>query len=130
MAIEFSVFILSAIDGYIPSFQSLGDLNQLEEERRLMYVALTRAEKNLYIMKPNLDLSNSNYYKFSGMQFSKLSRFIEDITYLNELIDRPIEKPAKKSSNFSLPMDDDIVSSEDQTTHYSKKPKSYNKYYF
>ena len=122
-----TVFILSAIDGYLPSFQSLGDINQLEEERRLMYVALTRAEKQLFIMKPNLDLSTSNYYKFSGMQFSKLSRFIEDVSQLNELVDKPRANKAKKSSNFSLPMDDDIFDSQD-SNHFSNS--SSNKYYF
>ena len=58
----------------------------MEEERRLLYVALTRAEKQLYIMKPNLDLSYNNYYKFSDAIF-KISRFDE-----GNLVDQFAEK--------------------------------------
>ena len=49
------VFLLSVVDGYIPSFRSLQDPNQIEEERRLLYVAMTRAKDELYLIKPNLD---------------------------------------------------------------------------
>ncbi|NQY73236.1 MAG: ATP-dependent helicase, partial [Candidatus Margulisbacteria bacterium] len=72
-----SVFILSVLDGYIPSFRSLGDLSQLEEERRLLYVALTRAKKGLYIMKPHLEMGYG-YQNYAEFQFSKVSRFLEE----------------------------------------------------
>jgi DNA helicase-2/ATP-dependent DNA helicase PcrA len=38
-------------DGLFPSFRSISDNNALEEERRLMYVALTRAKEELYISR-------------------------------------------------------------------------------
>ena len=99
-----TVFLLSAIDGYPPSFQSLGDLGQLEEERRLMYVALTRAEQNLFIMKPNLDLSKSNYYRFSGMEFSKLSRFLEENNIINTYAETQTSALSKNHHRFSCQM--------------------------
>lgn len=76
-----SVFILHAIDGFFPSSQSFEKLETLEEERRLMYVASTRAKQNLYICYPTHIFDRHN-----GMTFSKPSRFIEDVT--EELADQ------------------------------------------
>jgi DNA helicase-2/ATP-dependent DNA helicase PcrA len=47
----------------------------LEEERRLMYVAATRAKQNLYITYPM-----NIFDRFSGTTLSKKSRFIEDVS--------------------------------------------------
>jgi len=44
-----SVFIAGVAEGFLPHGRSLDDENALEEERRLMYVAMTRARKNLYL---------------------------------------------------------------------------------
>lgn len=46
------VFILDLINGEFPSLQSLEDPLVLEEERRLFYVAMTRAKKELYLLRP------------------------------------------------------------------------------
>ena len=46
-----AVFIIDIVDGVVPHTKSLGEL-QLEEERRLFYVALTRAKTHLYLMIP------------------------------------------------------------------------------
>ena len=91
-----------------------------------MYVALTRAEEQLYIMKPNLDLSSSNYYKFSGMQFSKLSRFLDDLSNIHDLTEKQGTPKPKRKSNFSLPMDDDLFSEPQSDLLYeSSKRKKY-----
>ena len=93
-----AVFLISVVDGYIPSFQSLGDLAQLEEERRLLYVALTRAKDHLFIVKPNLDAAAGNFHRFPGITFSKLSRFLEDYQLLDDLAEKWVlkdERPAK-----------------------------------
>ena len=73
-----TVFILSVVDGYIPSFQSLNDPKGIEEERRLLYVALTRAKKRLYVLKPHIEMNYGGAYRYSGMGFSKVSRFLEE----------------------------------------------------
>jgi DNA helicase-2/ATP-dependent DNA helicase PcrA len=44
-----SVFIAGVAEGFLPHGRSLDDEAGLEEERRLMYVAMTRARKNLYL---------------------------------------------------------------------------------
>jgi DNA helicase-2/ATP-dependent DNA helicase PcrA len=69
-----SVFILHAVEGFFPSSQSFEKFETLEEERRLMYVASTRAKQNLYVCYPMQIFDRQN-----GMTFSKPSRFIEGI---------------------------------------------------
>jgi DNA helicase-2/ATP-dependent DNA helicase PcrA len=44
-----SVFIAGVAEGFLPHGRSIDNENSLEEERRLMYVAMTRARKNLYL---------------------------------------------------------------------------------
>jgi DNA helicase-2/ATP-dependent DNA helicase PcrA len=69
-----SVFVLWAVDGRFPSVYSMHDDAELEEERRLMYVATTRAKQNLYITYPI-----NMYDRAAGMVLSKPSRFLDDI---------------------------------------------------
>ncbi|MDR1314901.1 MAG: ATP-binding domain-containing protein, partial [Deltaproteobacteria bacterium] len=46
------VFILSAVEGRLPFYLSQNDDDLLEEERRLMYVAVTRAKDSLLVSSP------------------------------------------------------------------------------
>jgi DNA helicase-2/ATP-dependent DNA helicase PcrA len=69
-----SVFIIWAVDGKFPSVYSVRGPEELEEERRLMYVAATRAKRNLYISYPV-----NMYDRAAGMILSKPSRFLDDI---------------------------------------------------
>lgn len=75
-----SVFIIHAMEGFFPSAQSIDSIDNLEEERRLMYVASTRAKQNLYITYPM-----NIFDRISGHTISKPSRFISDIN--KELIE-------------------------------------------
>lgn len=47
-----AVFVLWAADGWIPSSRAIKDAQQIEEERRLFYVALTRARRHLHVSYP------------------------------------------------------------------------------
>ena len=47
-----AVFVIWAADGWIPSSRATKDLLQVEEERRLFYVALTRAKRHLHVSYP------------------------------------------------------------------------------
>ena len=68
-----SVFIIWAVEGRFPSLYNKED-DELEEERRLMYVAATRAKENLFISYPiNI------FDRATGIVLSKPSRFLEDI---------------------------------------------------
>lgn len=69
-----SVFVIHAVDGYFPSSRSAESTELLEEERRLMYVSVTRAKQNLYITFPmNL------FDRQAGITLSKPSRFISEL---------------------------------------------------
>jgi DNA helicase-2/ATP-dependent DNA helicase PcrA len=69
-----AVFVIWAVDGWFPSSRSLEDEEQLEEERRLMYVAMTRARNHLAVTYP-LNV----YATRRGQDYSidQLSRFID-----------------------------------------------------
>src|SRR3989454_492981 len=47
-----AVFVLNAVDGCIPSDLATGTSEEIEEERRLLYVAMTRAKDHLYLLIP------------------------------------------------------------------------------
>ncbi len=49
------VFIIGLTDGSFPSARAMGDLEKEEEERRVFYVALTRAKDELYLCYPIMD---------------------------------------------------------------------------
>lgn len=68
-----SVFIIWAVDGRFPSLYNKKD-EEFEEERRLMYVAATRAKENLFITYPiNI------FDRATGLVLSKPSRFLDGI---------------------------------------------------
>jgi DNA helicase II / ATP-dependent DNA helicase PcrA len=48
-----SVFVLNVVDGCIPSDKSTGSTEEIEEERRLLYVAMTRAKDQLSLIVPH-----------------------------------------------------------------------------
>lgn len=68
------VFLLWLTDTRFPSTRSLADPEGEEEERRLFYVALTRAKDELYMCQPMLE---SEAWKMGA--FSRLSRYVEEL---------------------------------------------------
>jgi len=76
-----SVFVIHAVDGFFPSSQSIEKIENLEEERRLMYVASTRAKQNLFVCYPMHIFDRHN-----GFTFAKPSRFISSVS--EELADQ------------------------------------------
>lgn len=48
-----SVFLLNCVDGCIPSDLGVGSTSEIEEERRLLYVAMTRAKDHLHLIVPH-----------------------------------------------------------------------------
>ena len=68
------VFIIWALDGRFPSAKSIDTVDGVEEERRLFYVACTRAKEQLFISYPiNI------YDRESGLVLSKPSRFLDNL---------------------------------------------------
>src|SRR5437762_6843642 len=71
-----TVFVIWLTDGMFPSSRSLDTRDALEEERRLFYVAVTRARDELYLTYPHMRL-NAGY----GDIFQRRSRFLEEVPY-------------------------------------------------
>jgi DNA helicase-2/ATP-dependent DNA helicase PcrA len=74
---------LNLVDGCIPSDMATGKAAQIEEERRLLYVAMTRAEEHLCLVQP-LKFFRTQQHRFgSDHMFAPRSRFLpEDILTL------------------------------------------------
>jgi DNA helicase-2/ATP-dependent DNA helicase PcrA len=68
-----AVFIMGMEDGVFPHLRAIGDPDELEEERRLAYVALTRAQERLYLTHA---WSRTLY---GGTQYNPPSRFLDEI---------------------------------------------------
>ncbi len=76
-----SLFVIYALDGRFPTLRAVNSEDEMEEERRLMYVACTRAKEHLFITYPiNI------YDRESGTILTKPSRFLEG---LNEKLLEP-----------------------------------------
>src|SRR3954452_301096 len=69
-----TVFVIWLTDGMFPSTRSLETREAIEEERRLFYVAITRARDELYLTYPHMRL-NAGY----GDMFQRPSRFLKEI---------------------------------------------------
>ncbi len=80
------VFIIGMEEGLFPHSNSIGEESELEEERRLCYVAITRAEEKIYMTN-----ARSRLY-FGNIQANLPSRFLSEI---------PIELIEFKGLNFN-----------------------------
>ncbi|MBE0444237.1 ATP-dependent helicase [Psychrobacter sp. FME5] len=87
------VFVNSLVDGMTPHYRSLSDFEELEEERKLFYVACSRAKSRLFLTAPEYFSSYSGY-------FDKVSRFIAEL---------PADKVVVETSNQTIDENDDPV---------------------
>jgi DNA helicase II / ATP-dependent DNA helicase PcrA len=72
--LEFPVVFLTGVeDGVFPHMRTLGDPKELEEERRLAYVGITRAEQRLYLSRALVRSA------WGSPSYNPASRFLEDI---------------------------------------------------
>ncbi len=73
-----AVYVLNLVDGCIPSDMATGNPAQIEEERRLLYVAMTRAKQHLHLVQP-LRFFRTHQHRFgSGYTIAPRSRFLPD----------------------------------------------------
>jgi DNA helicase-2/ATP-dependent DNA helicase PcrA len=99
------VFVIGMEDGVFPHLRSLGEPDELEEERRLAYVGITRARERLY-------LSHAWCRNLWGQtQYNPPSRFLKEIP---ELLVRTVEGGRRMTPRLGrsyAPARDEIVES-------------------
>jgi len=89
--LEFPVVFVGGLEETLfPNAMSINTREELEEERRLFYVAITRAEKHLYLSYANAR------YRFGQLQQNEPSRFIDEMP--EEQIDRSYAGGAAKNN--------------------------------
>jgi DNA helicase-2/ATP-dependent DNA helicase PcrA len=73
-----SVFVLNVIDGCIPSDLGTGTTEELEEERRLLHVAMTRAKDDLHLVQPQRFFIHGQSSQGDRHLYAPRTRFIPD----------------------------------------------------
>lgn len=105
-----TVFIIGAEEGIFPGSASSNDPEELEEERRLCYVALTRAKSRLF-------LTNAHHRMLFGRtSANRLSRFVDEIP--ESYIDKPKLKPAYTYGGYEQ------KTTQKETARYKDTPKA------
>ncbi len=108
------VFVVGMEEDLFPSAMSMSTRSELEEERRLFYVALTRAEKQAYLTYAQ------SRYRWGKLTDSEPSRFIEEIDgeYLEYLT------PEESNYRYKPMIDNDIFGDVDKSKLRLSKPVS------
>jgi DNA helicase II / ATP-dependent DNA helicase PcrA len=93
--LEFPVVFLTGLeDGVFPHMRSLGDPKELEEERRLAYVGITRARQRLYLTR------SVSRAAWGAPSYNPPSRFLEEIP--GELVEWKREDPGRGASGVTV----------------------------
>jgi DNA helicase-2/ATP-dependent DNA helicase PcrA len=71
-----SVFVLNTVDGCIPSDLGVGTTADIEEERRLLYVAMTRAKDSLHLVTPQRFFTHGQNARGDRHVYASRTRFI------------------------------------------------------
>ncbi len=73
-----AVFVLNCVDGCIPSDLAVGSTAEIEEERRLLYVAMTRAKDHLHLIVPQRFYAHQQRSTGDRHMYAVRTRFIPD----------------------------------------------------
>ena len=112
--LEFNnVFIIGLDEGKFPNSRVLESESAIEEERRLFYVAITRAKQNLFITNSKMG------FRYGAMEFNSESRFIRDLDF------NFLSQKVKKSNPFAKndPFDVDYIDFSHNNFSQTVKPK-------
>ncbi|HSK47636.1 MAG TPA: 3'-5' exonuclease, partial [Coriobacteriia bacterium] len=106
--LEFDVvYVIHAADGNIPSDMATGSAEEIEEERRLFYVACTRAKNHLYVTHP-LRYYTQPHGRSDTHGYAQRSRFLSDrvLPHFVEVQASPetsdVEPPAPRTSTTDI----------------------------
>jgi len=73
-----SVYVLNVVDGCMPSDLGAGTSAELEEERRLLYVAMTRAKDDLHLVVPQRFFAHGQHSQGDRHVYASRTRFIPE----------------------------------------------------
>ncbi|MGI6243854.1 MAG: ATP-dependent helicase [Prevotella sp.] len=91
-----TVFVVGMEENIFPSMMSVGTPKELEEERRLLYVAITRAEKHCYLT-----------WAHSRWQYGKMDSFVNPSRFLNDIDQKYITVRTESGRSSNRWFDDD-----------------------
>ena len=91
-----TVFLMGLEEGIFPGVRSFGDDDEIEEERRLAYVGITRAKKNLFITRAK------SRTLFGRTSYNQPSRFLDEIP--SDLTEVYRDAASKKAENYQIPV--------------------------
>jgi DNA helicase II / ATP-dependent DNA helicase PcrA len=97
-----SVFVMNVVDGCIPSDLGVGTIEEIEEERRLLYVAMTRAKDDLHLVVPQRFFTHGQSSNGDRHVYANRTRFIpNDLLLRFERCAWPLAagEPARMPSN-------------------------------
>ena len=111
--LEFNtVFIVGMDETIFPISRAVNSEEELEEERRLMYVAITRAEEKLFITRAR------SRYLYGNRSITAESRFLKEIKPLLDVYEKPI---FSYDNSYSIK---NIYSSNNEYGYYADEPSS------
>lgn len=94
-----SVYVLNVVDGCIPSDMATGSAEEIEEERRLLYVAMTRAKEELHLIVPQRFYVHQQTGMGDRHVYGSRTRFIPDgMVPLFESLPKLPELPASRAA--------------------------------
>lgn len=108
------LFIISLVEGQFPHYKIYDHPEEIEEERRLFYVAVTRAKDELYLTYPIISFSFA-----TGQNINKPSSFISEL-------DNDLFEPWQIDDEVESIEDDEIKYDEDSSGHEFLKTISYD----
>ena len=112
------VFIISLVDGQFPNIRSYDNRSDLEEERRMFYVAATRAQDQLYLTYPIFSYNSGN--------INQVSQFIKELP--NDAYEKwQVKNELNSDEDEVVYVDDDedpFAKSDDVSTNFWKRMRA------
>lgn len=111
--LEFPVVFLGGLEeGLFPSYRSIGEESEMEEERRLCYVGITRAREQLYMTCAKCRML------FGNTTYNRTSRFLDEIP--GNLFDDGTIKPQKMLKSTPVSKTDSLDTWKQRTASFTK----------